>query len=307
VVSRGEVIYAVHEVTTSDTSSGLRFCRVSDLSVTCHWASDHPDDGARRMDAAAAVSGSGSLHVAWLAGAGSVKTGFINDNYGAINADMAHQLQFPGVDKFLPPAMAIETNDQHVYTAMAIDGITSDRLLMYYCVPSYCGSAGGVKELTLDPAKAWSFFGKPSIASENHGWAAVVFSAMTTDHPTQSDLYWSNYTAGGSFTSLSRLYPTTLVNGDHDCDPVVAFVEGIMTIGWHICSFPPTRDDIYLYDTTNGGRIIHASNYAGRGGFDMAVNGEYVAGAWNEIQTDGRVATWLAFNSHMIWLPAIRK
>ncbi len=48
VVSRGEVVYAVHEVTIGTSSSALRFCKISDPGYTCYWASDHADTGVPR-------------------------------------------------------------------------------------------------------------------------------------------------------------------------------------------------------------------------------------------------------------------
>ncbi|PKO14369.1 MAG: hypothetical protein CVU39_15140 [Chloroflexi bacterium HGW-Chloroflexi-10] len=305
IASRGEIIYAVHEVTIGAAGSALRYCKVSDAPYTCYWVSNHPapDDGVRRMNAAAAVSGSGSLHIAWLEGVGSSKTAYSNDNYGAINADMA-KMKNLGYAPFFPPAVAIETDDTYYYIAMATNENTSDHLTMYYCIPSNC-NIGGIREVDLQVAKQWYLFSSPSITA-GPNWALVGFSAVNTDHPTQSDIYWYTYKAGEATPSVSRPYPTTLQDYSHDCDPVVALIEGWMSVGWHICGFPPSRDDIYLYDSVNGGRIIHAANnFAGRGGFDMAANGDLVAGIWNETGTEGHISTWLAFNSHMVWLPMV--
>jgi hypothetical protein len=91
---------------------------------------------------------------------------------------------------------------------------------------------------------------------------------------------------------------------------VVLVSGGYLGIGWHICGFPPSRGDVYFYNVGNGpDGVIHspATDFAGRGGLEMAANGDYVAGIWNEVQNDGRIATWLAYNSYLIYLPSIMK
>ena len=305
VVSRGEVVYAVHEVTVGTASSALRFCKISDPEYDCFWASDHADTGLPRSAIAAAVSGYGSLHVAWLYGDGTSRIAYSSDNYAAQNADMSILLNM-GTANYLPPVVAIETDNTYVYYALATNELASDRMTLYYCAPTNCSTNGGVKVINLPEEKAWSIYGKPSITAGS-AWALVGFSAITTDHSSQSEVYYFTYPAGGTETAVTRPYPTNLGDGNNDCDPVVALVDGWITIGWHICGFPPARDDVYIYDYINGGRIVHASAWAGRGGLDLAANGEYVAGIWNELQGDGRIATWLAFNSHMTWLPVIKK
>lgn len=67
------------------------------------------------------------------------------------------------------------------------------------------------------------------------------------------------------------------------------------------------RDDVYLFDLINGARVIHSSDWNGRGGLDMAVNGEYVAGIWNEERADDRIETWLAFNANLNFIPVVQK
>jgi hypothetical protein len=288
--------------------SALRYCKVSALANPCYWASDHPDpndDGVRRTQAAAAVSSSGSLHMVWLDIDGSNKSASYNDNYGALSADMAHLLIF-GSDTYLPPAMAMATNDSYLYIALATHETSSDQLSLWYCAPQNCQNNGGTTLVDLPAAKKWLFLGKPSITAGSDTLYGT-FSASNTDHPTQADIYDFSYPAGETAPEVTRTYPTTLAAGDNACDPVIALVAGWETIGWHVCGFPPSRGDIYLYDATHGGRIIHASNFAGRGGLDMAANGEFVGGIWNEVQGDGRVATWLAFNSYLTMLPVIRK
>jgi hypothetical protein len=309
LVSRGAVIYAVIEVTNGAVGSGLRYCKVSAPANPCYWASVQPDPGSddsvRRTQAAAVVSSGGSLHVVWLAVAGSNKSAQYNDNYGALSADMDHWLSIVS-GPFLPPAMAMETNDAHLYIALATDETTSDQLSLFYCSPQNCAGNGGTALVDLPPAKHWVFLGKPSITA-GLDRAYGTFSASNTDHPSQKDIYDFNYLAGPAAPAVTRTYPTTLAAGSNACDPVVVLVAGWETIGWHICGFPPSRSDIYVYDPGHGGRIIHSTNFAGRGGLDMAASGEYVGGIWNEVQGDGRVATWLAYNSYLVMVPVIRK
>ena len=309
VVSRGEVIYAVNEVTNGAVGSALRYCKVSNLANPCYWVSDHPDpgsdDGVRRTEATAVVSSSGSLHVVWLATAASNKSAYYNDNYGALSADMDHWLSL-GSDVSLPPAMAMQTNGADLYIALATHETPSDQLRLWYCAPQNCASKGGTTQVNLPAAQKWVFLAKPSITAGSDVMYGT-FSASNTDHPTQKDIYDFSYKAGGAVPGVTRTYPTTLAAGSNACDPAIVLVASFETIGWHVCGFPPARSDIYLYDTAHGGRIIHTSNFAGRGGLGMAANGDFVGGIWNEVQSDGRVATWLAFNSYLTMLPVIRK
>jgi len=309
VVSRGEVIYVVNEVTSGTTGSALRYCRVNPPTTPCYWASDYPDpdDGVRRTQAAAVVSSSGSLHVVWLATDGSNKFAYYNDNFGALSADMNHWLNM-GAGAYLAPAMAIETDDTYLYVALATHQAPSDELSLWYCAPQDCSSSssGGTRLVDLPAAKKWAFLGKPSITAGSD-WAYGTFSAANTDHPTQADIYDFTYKAGNPAPGVNHTFPTTLANNSNACDPLIALVDNLETIGWHICGFPPTWSDIYLYDAAHGGRIIHSTNFTGYGGLDMAANGQYVGGVWNEKQGDGRIATWLVFNSYLALLPVVRK
>lgn len=308
LASRGDTVYAVHEVANGyATGSALRFCQISDPLYACHFASDHPatDDGVRRTDAAAAVSTAGSLHVVWLEGFGNTRTGMFNDNAGALDADMAHKLQME-TGPFYPPAIGIESDDGYLYIALAANETSSDWIHLYYCAPSNCKNVGGVKILDLPATKTWYFYGGPAIAAAgDRAW--IVFSAHNNDHINQGDLYMTACYPDGATCTPSRLEPF-YTGTDHACDPRIGLVDGWSpVIGWHICGYPTMADDIYLYDLVNGKRTIHSSDWNGRGGLDMAVNGEYVAGIWNEIQSDGRLATWLAFNAHMTYIPVVRK
>jgi len=118
----------------------------------------------------------------------------------------------------------------------------------------------------------------------------VAFAANSTDDLTGSEVYHFAYTANNPAPTLTRTYPNPSID---DCDPQAVLVDGWMTVGWHACGFPPSRGDIYVYSLGHGGtKVIHpTSGYPGRGGIAMAANGEYVAGVWNEVQGDGRVAT----------------
>lgn len=100
---------------------------------------------------------------------------------------------------------------------------------------------------------------------------------------------------------------TDLGDDNHDCEPKVAILIGFPVVGWHICSMGTVRDDLYFLDIFNGGRVIHASDSNGRGDFDMAANGDYVAGIWNEQRTDGRIETWLVFNANRTYIPLVQK
>ena len=313
LASRGETVYAVHEVTNGYAAgSALRYCRVSDISYACHWVSDHPaaDDGVRRTDAAAAVSAAGSLHVAWLQGTGNARTGFYNDNAGTLNGDMAHKLQME-TGPFLPPAVGVESDDGYVYIALSADekaAGSSDWMQLYYCAPANCSGSGGVKAVDLPAAKGWYFIGGPSAAaSDDRMW--IAFATVTSDHPTQSDIYLAGCFPDSSTCTPFRPYPTTLNDYDHDCDPRIGLIDGwFPVVGWHICGIPPVRGNVYFYGGgEKGGYVIHESDSNGRGGLDMAVNGEWVAGIWNEARPDGRIETWLAFNAKMTYLPAVRR
>jgi hypothetical protein len=308
-VSRGEVIYALHEVTNGATGSALRYCRITTPLYVCHYASDHPalDDGVRRKDPAAAVSGGGSLQVAWLAFEAGWNNLYTNGNYGALDADMVNKhLRYSNVN-LLPPAMAIETDDEYIYIPVASLGGSSDELHIYFCFVNQNCEGGGINSFDLPSEKLWSIESKPAVIARADQ-AQVAFSATNTDHPLQNQIYLSSNYTPGSFTSVSRPFPTTLASGSSNCDPALALVDGWTSIGWHICGFPPARDDIYFFSAFTGGKIMHdANNYAGRGGLDMAANGKYVAGVWNEIQSDGRIATWLVFNTYLSYVPMVRK
>ena len=314
VVSRGGVIYAVHEVTNASGGSALKFCLVVPTRDTCHWVSDHPDDTILRTDATAAVTLSGTLHVSYLIKTADDMTAFYADNVGDITKDMTdvlnHQLNmgtahFDQNELFLPPAIALETDDGFFYIALVTRNLPSDILTVYYANPLNLMATAYIHDMNLAAVKEWDIPGRPSITGGPSN-ATIAFPAYTTDHLTQTDIYWVSYTANGTINAPSRPYPTDLTATYNDCDPLVTLVGGALALGWHICGFPPARDDIYFYSLT-GGQIIHSTDWNGRGTLDMAANGELVAGVWNEIQPDGRTATWFAYNAHMLWLPVVKR
>lgn len=311
LASRGETVYAVHEVTNGFASgSVLRYCRVSDASYICRNASDVPatDDGLRRTDAAAAVTSTGALHLAWLAGTGSNRTAYHNDNQGALDANMSH-LRSLETGPFFAPSMAIESDDGNVFIALAANETTadaSDWIKLHYCTPAECATTGSSVLINLPVEKKWYIFGAPSIAADNTN-LLLGFAATNTDHPTQSEIYLTSYTADAESPSASVALPTDLGDYNHDCEPKVAIVSGWPAVGWHICGMGTVRDDVYFLDIFNGGRVIYASDSNGRGDFDMAANGDYVAGIWNEQRPDGRLETWLAFNANMTYIPLVQK
>lgn len=312
VLSRGEYLYAIHEVRISATASGLRYCRILAASTDCHWVSGHADDGTFRADPAAAITSLGTLHVNYLQKAVGSMTAWYADNSGNTNADMDaapnHTLNMGSATRFLPPAAAIETDDGYIYFALARDELASDAMDVFYINP-FNTADGGIKSYNLDAGKQWAIYGRPSLTASS-STSYVAFAALTTDHPQQTDIYWSSFSAGdASPSNPSRPYPTNLTAGDYDCDPVITQVSGWAFIGWHICGFPPATNDVYFYSVT-GGQIIHSANWQGRGTLDMASNGDYVAGIWNELYTDAageKLHTWLAYNANMLWLPVVKK
>ncbi|HZU86934.1 MAG TPA: hypothetical protein VFF78_05595, partial [Anaerolineaceae bacterium] len=199
-------------------------------------------------------------------------------------------------------------DDSAVYMLVSIDntpGSGSDGMIVYYVDPDNSIGAGGLKAVDLPAAKNWKIRDAPSLTAGS-SWALAGFAAENTDH-TGSEIYWFTYVAGAATAPTPTIPMSTALN---DCDAVVALVDSMQSVGWHICGFPPTRDDVYFFSFADGPEgVIHspASDFAGRGGLDMAANGDYVAGVWNEVQSDGRNATWLAYNSYMIWLPAISR
>ena len=313
VVSRGEVIYAVHEV-INDNGSALRYCRVTDQPFECHWVSAYLDpDTLFRTDPTAAVSSLGTLHVSYLVKATNSMQAYYADNAGDTNEDMTnasnHTLNFGQVDApvtYFPPAIAIETDNGYAYIALGRDETTSDALSIHY-ISLYTADVQGVASFILPADDLWNIYGRPSITA-NTSSAYIAFSALTTDTATEGDIYQVGYTIGDSGGIPTRPYPTSLDVNLLDCDPVIALVEGLPVIGWHICSPYAGRDAIYFYSIL-GGQIIHtpASFMNGRGELDMASNGDYLAGVWNEFQADGKLATWFAYNAHMLWLPVVKK
>ena len=314
VVARGETVYAVHEVTNGNTGGVLRYCQVSSYFYTCAYVSAHPDpatDTVRRMDAAAAVSTAGALYVTWLEqGIAAESNAYYNDNYGLVDYDMAHQLMLGPYVRHFPPAIAVETDDTWVYTLVTTDntpGSGSDGMAFYYCNPANCSGNGNMTAVNMDVAKSWRVYDTPSLTAGS-AWALVGFSAENSDI-TGTEIFWSTHAGNASAPTPSVPFSTPGASGS-DCDPVVALVSSMQSIGWHMCGFPPSRGDVYFYSLGSGpDGVIHspASAFAGRGGLAMASNGEFVAGIWNELQDDGRIATWLAYNSYLNYLPYMHK
>lgn len=304
VVSRGETVYALHEVASYDdpSGSGLRYCNITNPTYSCYWVSTQPGDGVRRTNAAAAVSSAGSLHVIWLEG-GSAKTAYLSDNAGALNSDMSHLINM-GNGNLLAPVIAIETDDNYLYTLVAKKDLPSHTMNLFYCGPAACMSSVKLVTISLDPAKHWLFADPPSLAV-NSGYAFFGFAAKNDTHPSQVEIYIGDYTPNPPQTTadVSPLLTTHLDN----CEPEVLFVENGRTVAWHTCGFANMRGSIYFYDMVNGERTIHVSNDLGRGDFKIAVNGEWVAGIWNEERPDGRLETWLAINAKTTYLPAVMK
>ncbi len=313
VVSRGEVIYAVHEV-INNNGSALRYCRVTDQPFECHWVSIYPEtDQLFRTDPTAAVSSLGTLHVSYLVKATNSMQAYYADNAGDTNNDMTnalnHTLNFGQVDSpvtYFPPAIAIETDNGYAYIALGRDETTSDALSIHY-VSLYTAGTHAAMSFNLPADDLWNIYGRPTITA-NASSAYIAFSALTADTVTEGDIYQVGYTIGNSGGIPTSPYPTNL--GDYllDCDPMIAQVEGLPMIGWHICSPMSERDDVYFF-SINGGQVIHSPDtfMNGRGELDMAANGYYVAGVWNEFRADGKLATWFAYNAHMLWLPVVKK
>jgi hypothetical protein len=264
-------------------------------------------------DPTAAVSSLGTLHVSYLVKATSSMQAYYADNAGDTNEDMTnasnHMLNFGQVDSpvaYLPPAIAIETDDGYAYIALGRDEATSDTLSIHY-VSLYTAGTHAVVSFNLPGDDLWNIYGRPSITANNSS-AYIAFSAQTIDTGTEGDIYQVGYTIGDSGGIPNCPYPTSLGAYLLDCDPIIALVDGLYVIGWHICSPYNERDALYFY-SIYGGQIIHSPDtfMDGLGSLDMAANGEYVAGVWNEFRVDGKLATWFAYNAHMLWLPVVRK
>ena len=323
VVSRGGLVYAVHEVPLSATGTGtaLRFCYIplsTSSSPVCYWVSPHPvDDLNQRTDATAAVDGEGYLHVAYLLKETGQQTVFYANNTGAWLDDMTSALNFhlsrgtaTSPDIFAKPALAVQLDNFYVHLAVAKRIASgSDALTVYYSLPGD-PAAGSSCAMNLAADKQWQIVGDPSITTwtppATNPSAEIAFAAITTEHPGQTDIYTARCTPFVTPALPSHLYITSLNPGDYDVDPIISTVGGWPAVGWHIYnSSVGYWDDVYLYSFS--GQIIHSASWNGGHSLDMAANGDYVAGVWNETQSDGRLATWFAYNAHMLWLPVVKK
>lgn len=303
-VSRGDTVYGVHEVASYDdpNGSGLRYCNITNPTYTCYRVSSPPGDGVRRTDAAAAVSPAGSLHVIWLEGSGSTKVAYFNDNAGALTGDMTHLANL-GSGNFRKPALAIETDGDYLYAALATDELTSDTLTLHYWNPASLSGSYGNKTVNLPAGQHWYIYDDLSLTA-NNSQAYFGFSAKNDNHLSQSEVYTG--TTSPTYTaSVSIPYSTSA----DDCNPSVQYVSGLTTVAWQTCGMDTVRGDVYFYyPRTDVNHLIHASpSENGRGDLQVAANGEWVAGIWNEKRSDGRIETWLAFNAKMTYVPVVRK
>ena len=133
------------------------------------------------------MSGYGSLHVVWLYGNRTTRVAYSSNNYAAQNADMSTFLNM-GTANYLPPTVAIETDNTYVYYALATNEVASDRITLYYCAQTNCSTNGGIKVIDLPEVKAWSFYGKPSLTAGS-AWALVgYFSDHHRSSPAERNL-----------------------------------------------------------------------------------------------------------------------
>lgn len=311
VVSRGDTVYAVHEVTDyNDSGSGLRYCNITNPTYTCYRVSSPPGDAIPRSDAAAAVTPAGSLHVVWLEGSASPKTAYLNDNAGMLTGDMQHLINL-GSAKFRKPALAVETDGGYLYVALASDELTSDLLTIHHCVPAACASNYGFKAVNLPSGQHWYIYDDLSLTA-NDNQAYFGFSAKNDSHLSQSEVY----TGSASPTSASPVAVSIpLSTSADDCNPSVQYVSDQPTVAWHTCGMPSVHGDVYFsYLGIIGGtltritRLVHTSpSEKGRGDLQVAANGDWVAGIWNEARPDGRIETWLAFNAKTTFVPVVMR
>ncbi len=322
VVSRGGLVYAVHEVPLSATGTALRFCYIplsASSSPVCNWVSPHPeDDPKQRTDATADVDGEGYLHVGYLLKETSKMTAFYADNTGNWLEDMTsvanHHISkqtATSPDTFVKPALAVQFDNAFVYLAVAKKiSSASDMITVHFSLPGD-PDTGASYEMEMAPEKEWEIYGNPSITTwlnplTTFPSAEIAFASFTTDHPNETDIYTVRYVPYQPRTAPLRLYITSLGAGTNDSDPIISVTGGWPVIGWHIYNgVVEDYDDVYVYSFS--GQIIHKADWNGGRSLDMAGNGDYVAGVWNETQADGRLATWFAYNAHMLWLPVVKK
>jgi hypothetical protein len=322
VVSRGGLVYAVHEVPLSATGSALRFCYIplsTSSSPVCNWVSPHPEgDPNQRTDATADVDSDGYLHVGYLLKETGKMTAFyanntgnwLEDMTGALNYHLSRGTSAISPDEFAKPALAVQSDNFFVHLAVAKRIASgSDALTVYYSLPAD-PETGSSCPINLAADKQWQIIGDPSITTwtppATNQSAEIAFAAITTEHLGQTDIYTARCTPYVSPAAPTHLYITSLNTGDYDVDPIISVTGGWPVIGWHIYnSSVGFWDDVYVYSFS--GQIIHRADWTGGHSLDMAANGDYVAGIWNETQADGRLATWFAYNAHMLWLPLVKR
>lgn len=316
VVVNGATVYAVHEVAVVEQGSALRYCEIGDPDYACHWVSEDVEDGARRTDFSAVVSDTGSLHAAWLEYGGGYPSLYYADNDNNHVDDMSIPKNL-GTFEALAPAITIvhrNSTGPQVYVFLASQDTPSDRIHSFDCVAADCTELIHAT-LNLPAAEEWKISGKLSVNNDTQPMPSIAFAAETTQYPGETDIY---------SVSFVRDYPDNepiLVNDSaqdglmNDCEPVVINNPfGYPAVGWRICGMENQRGNVYYdpginYEGFPRIRLIHQSNFNGRSGLDAdlyeANTGTNVAGTWNEFQKDGRLATWLAYNSAVVFLPLI--
>lgn len=312
VLSRGEEVYVLNSVTNNQFyNSALRYCHFSYPTASCHWVSDHPNDISDttiRSFATGVISTSGDLYVAWLERIqetpfASTYASYLNDNSGAHDGDMVHRT-FLSSGYLSNPGITIEPDDGNIYVGLTTNDVWSgdSQMDIYYCVPAECRNGTSVMPVDLQTANI-KYVADLSLTADN-SMASYGFAASSDSLGIQSDIYIGYCLPDSSSCSINQV---NLANGINACNPKMVLVSGYGAIGWHNCADQTDQGDVYFYDLRNHTRLIHDAAYSVSGDLEIDANGDFVAGIWNEEQADGRVATWLAFNARLSYIPVILK
>jgi hypothetical protein len=208
------------------------------------------------------------------------------------------------------PALVVAEEADKVYVAYFRRNASHDSLTVRYCTASSCNPMSGVPDL-LNSARHWDTANFPNVAT-NGTTLYLSFVGINDDH-ANDDIWFISYAAGGSVPVSPNL-----VTDDAEVEvlPRLGWVDSdsdTFVVGWrNLDTLFSSRDAyIYHYSIPSGiTRQVFASVSGVEGGyFDLAVEGEWVAGAWVDyaVGSTTQLVPWVSQNGRLTYLPLTRK
>jgi hypothetical protein len=305
LVSRGETIYAVHNV-EDGTHGAIRYRQLVGGSAI-GWVSEHglSTDNAW-VDAA--VSPDGKLYVLFFRSTywdimyadNYSTTGDMTNRFGLVSS--ASNYTFGRIDVNGIPAVVYVTYTRNFTPAPGV----SDVLVIGHCPANNCGYFTTYEiEQPLDSAKEWNVLGNADIIADAGNTAYYVFQATNSDTATNVEIFEGYFQDG-----LPHFIANVSNTPGNDGMPSIGLMWSIIPVaGWvaggsfyQFDAYPFNIPPLFAYASL---RNIHQTTYPIITEPVMSCNADWGAGAWIEEQTENE--SYVIFNVYPALLPMIKK